>query len=400
MDVVLAVFAAIPLLHWLARLGDLRRRGRSPFRVRGGEYPPAADGPLVSVLIPARDEEANIERCLAALLDQDHSRWEAIVLDDHSSDATAAMVDQVHAADPRVRRVAGGALAEGWKGKPNALRQAAEQATGEWLLLIDADVELAPTALSTALGAAAAQGAEMMSWFAELQTVTFWERVLQPFIYDFILTHSDPARVNDLAREDAIANGQFILIRADVYREVGGHEVVRASIVEDMAFARHVKAAGFRYRLLDGIGVMRTRMYTSFGEIWRGWTKNFFAGLHGRPAVVIAALIYLAFTSLLPFALLAALAVTAVMGSVFPAATAVTGASVAALLGYRLAISGRYHPRSLLSLVLHPLAALVLMAIIAESARRAATGTPVTWKGRAYDAGGASADLPSRDLRG
>jgi chlorobactene glucosyltransferase len=236
----------------------------------------------------------------------------------------------------------------------------------------------------------------MVSWFAELQTVTFWERVLQPFIYDFILTHSDPGRVNDLAREDAIANGQFILIRADVYREVGGHEVVRASIVEDMAFARHVKAAGFRYRLLDGLGVMRTRMYSSFGEIWRGWTKNFFAGLHGRPAVVAAALIYLAVTSLLPFALLEGLAVAAAVGHLLPISLAVSAASVAAVAGYRIAVSGRYHPRSLLSVVLHPLAALVLAGIIAESARRAATGTPVTWKGRAYDAGGASADLPAR----
>ena len=400
MDWIVAAIAAIPLLHWLARLGDLRRRARSPFRVRGGDFAPDPDGPLVSVLIPARDEEANIERCLAAVLDQDHPRWEAIVLDDHSRDATGAMVDQVHAPPPPRPPVARRAQAQGGNGQPNALRQAAEQAAGEWLLMIDADVELAPTALSTALGAARAQDAQMVSWFAELDTVTAWERVLQPFIYDFILTHSDPARVNDLAREDAIANGQFILIRADVYREVGGHEGVRASIVEDMAFARQVKAAGFRYRLLDGLGVMRTRMYTSFGEIWRGWTKNFFAGLHGRPAVVVAAVLYLALTSLLPFALAESLAVAAVAGHVLPVSLGVTAAALAALVGYRLAVAGRYHPRSLLSVALHPLAALVLGAIILESARRAATGAPVTWKGRAYDAGGASADMPDRTARG
>lgn len=394
MDIALAVLAALPLLHWLARLGDLVRQRRSPFRVEAGQYRPAEPAPLVSVLIPARDEEATIERCLAAVGAQDYRAVEAIVLDDRSTDGTAERVDRLAAEDGRIRRIAGEPLRDGWKGKPNALRQAAEAATGEWLLMIDADVELSPSALTTALGAAESHGADMVSWFAELQTDTFWERILQPFIYDFILTHSDPARVNDLAREDAIANGQFILIRARVYRELGGHAGVRASIVEDMAFARQVKAAGFRYRLLDAHGLMRTRMYTTFGEIWRGWTKNFFAGLHGRPLGVVAALAYLALTSLLPFGLLAFSLAAVVAGRSVELPLALSAGACAALVAYRLAVMGRYRPVSLLSIALHPLAATVLGSIILESARRAATGTPVSWKGRAYDAGGESAALP------
>lgn len=394
MEIVLAALAAFPLLHWIARLGDLIRQRRSPFRVVAGQYPPPLDPALVSVLIPARDEEASIGDCLAAVQAQDHREIEVLVLDDRSSDRTAERVDRRAAEDRRIRRLEGEPLREGWKGKPNALRQAAEAAAGEWLLMIDADVTLAPEALSTALGAAEAHGADMVSWFADLETVTFWERILQPFIYDFILTHSDPARVNDLAREDAIANGQFILIRASVYRELGGHGEVRASIVEDMAFARLVKAGGFRYRLLDAHGLMRTRMYTSFGEIWRGWTKNFFAGLHGKPVVVSAALAYLALTSLLPCAVLVVCIAAMAVGRSMMLPLALSATTCVALAGYRLATMGRYRPMSLLSIALHPMAALVLGMIIVESARRAATGRPVAWKGREYDAGGDSAALP------
>ena len=368
----------------------------SPFRVRVGQYDAVSetDAELVSVLIPARDEEATIGRCLRSVLSQDHPRIEVIVLDDRSTDGTGSVVDEIAAQDARVQRIEGSPLPEGWKGKCHALHQAADRAKGAWLLMVDADVELAPGALTAALGAATALDAEMISWFARQRVVTVWERVLQPFILDFILTHSDPRRVNDPAREDCIANGQFLMVRSDVYREVGGHEPVRDSIVEDMAFSRLVKSTGFRYRLLDGVDVMWTRMYTSLGDIWRGWTKNFYAGLHGRRSVVAAALLYLLFTGILPFVLLAVATAHAYSGTPSLLFLALSAASVIALFAYRLAIIGRSAPPSVLGVVLHPLAALVLGAIIVESTYRAATGRPVRWKGRDYDAGGDSARLP------
>jgi len=396
MTFLLTVLAGLALLHWLARIGEVWRARSSPYRVRQGQYPPASDdgAELVSVLIPARDEEASIRSCLQAVLAQDHPRLEVIVLDDRSSDGTAAIVDEIAARDGRVRRIAGSPLPEGWKGKCHALQQAAAGAEGSWLLMIDADVELAPGAVTAALGAAAALDAEMVSWFARQRVVSLWERVLQPFVLDFILTHSDPRRVNDPARPDCIANGQFLLVRAEVYRALGGHEQVRSSIVEDMAFSRLVKSSGYRYRLLEGVDLMRTRMYASLGEIWRGWTKNFFAGLHGRRGVVVAALLYLLLTSVLPFALLAAAGGAAALGTTSPSLLCVSAAAVAALSIYRLLVIHRTEPPSLLGILLHPLAALVLGAIIVESARRASRGRPVRWKGRDYDAGGDSARLP------
>jgi hypothetical protein len=259
---------------------------------------------------------------------------------------------------------------------------------------VDADVELHPSALATALAFAERQDSPMVSWFGTATTVTFWERVLQPMILDFITTHSDPRRVNDLTRPDAIANGQFILIRAALYRELGGHEAVRASIVEDMALARRAKAAGHRLRIAEAYGLMTTRMYSSFGTIWAGWAKNFYAGLHGRADAVIAALVYLALTGVLPHAALAVAGVLALLGVVHPWLVAVSAVAVAGQLAYRLAIARRATPPSLLSAVAHPLAASILALIVADSARRAVTGVPVSWKGRQYDTGGTSAAMP------
>ncbi len=393
MATILTILAALPLLHWLARVGEAWRARSSPFRVRGGQYPPAA-GPTVSVLNPARDEEANIERCMRPVQAQDPPPLEVLVLDDRSTDRTGAIVDGIVAEDERVRRIEGTPLPEGWKGKCHALQQAAEAARGEWLLMVDADVELAPAALSTAMGAVAEHRADMVSWFATLRTVTLWERILQPFILDFILTHSDPRRVNDLARPDAIANGQFLAVRAAVYRTLGGHAPVKDSIVEDMAYARLVKGRGYRYRLLDGVGVMTTRMYTGWAEIREGWTKNFFAGLHGRRGVVAASVVYLALTGVLPHLVLGAAVTLVGLGQVAPWALAAPCAAVGLQVLYRLAVIRRTTPLSILSLLLHPVGAIVLAGIILDSARRAATGTPVTWKGREYDAGGGSAEMP------
>ncbi len=393
---VLTILAALPLSHWLARLADLNRRRRSPYRVRPGQYRPDGEGPQVSVLIPARDEEHNIQACLRSVLAQDHPNLRVVVLDDRSQDRTAEIVDRMAEEDGRLRRLEGVELPAGWKGKCHALHQAAAVADGEWLLFVDADVVLEPGALTAALGLARDERADMVSWFGRLQVVTLWERVLQPFIHDFIVTHSDPARVNDLARPECIANGQFILIRATVYRDLGGHEAVRDSIVEDMALSRLVKGAGYRYRLAEGFALMTTRMYGSFGEIWGGWTKNFYAGLHGRKDVVAASVVYLLLTGVTPFVLLGTAIGLAAAGSLHLGLLIVSAASVAALLGYRLAAIRITSPPSLLSVLLHPIEALLLVVIILESARRAASGTPVVWKGRPYDAGGRSAEMPDR----
>jgi chlorobactene glucosyltransferase len=389
MTIALTVLAILALLHWLARIGEARRSSSSPLRIRAGQFAPleTSSAPLVSILIPARDEEIHIGRCVRSVLAQDHPAFEVLVLDDRSSDRTAAIVDEIAAGDPRVRCIAGEPLPEGWKGKCHALHQAVAEARGEWLLAIDADVTLATQALTCALGAAAEHDAVMVSWFGRLETVTFWERVLQPFILDFILTHSDPRRVNDLARPDCIANGQFILVRSDAYAEAGGFEAVKDSIVEDMAFARLVKAKGLRYRLLDTLELMEARMYTSLGEIRAGWTKNFYAGLLGRTPVVVAALIYLLLTGIVPIAAAATGIALLFAGSVHPILIGVSASAVCAQVIYRALVIRRATPPSALSIVLHPLAALMLAGIIVDSARRAATGGAVTWKGREYDAG-------------
>ncbi len=393
MVIAWTAIVALAALHWMARLADLVRRARSAFTLRPGPAPPPPPGGWepVSVLIPARDEEARIGRALRTVLAQTLPPREVIVLDDGSTDGTADVVDDVARDDPRVRRVPGAPLPPGWKGKCHALHQAAREARSPWLLLLDADVELHPTALEVAMAFARDQGSPLVSWFGTTVAVTAWERVLQPFVMDLITTHADPARIADPARPDAIANGQFILIRADVYRELGGHAAVRASIVEDMALARRAKAAGHRLRLAEAYGLMATRMYRNLGEIWAGWTKNFFAGLHGRADAVAAALLHLLVTGMVPHASLAAALLLAALGAVHGPLLGASLLAVGLQIAYRLAIARRTSPPSLLSVLAHPLAAAVLALIILDSARRAVTGVPVSWKGRSYQAGSASA---------
>lgn len=227
----------------------------------------------VSICVPARDEERVIGRLLASLCAQDAADIEILVIDDHSTDRTGAIVDGYAARDPRVRKVVPPALPDGWLGKNHALHVASQHATGDLLLFVDADTVHHPAAVRTAveiLGDAdvlvVLSGQEVGSWA---------ERVVSPFFWSLVLAAVDPAAAEDPARPDeAMGNGQFALFRAAPYRAIGGHEAVRDVVVEDVSLVRRLKHAGARYRLAVGPDLTRTRMYRSFEEVWRGFSKN------------------------------------------------------------------------------------------------------------------------------
>lgn len=345
--------------------------------------PSAGEAPTVSVLIPARDEEAVIERCLRGVLGQDHPVHEVIVLDDNSTDRTAEIIDDIAAEHPALRRLTGAELPPGWKGKNHALHQAAAHASGEWLLLVDADVDLQPQALRQALGEARVAGADMLSWFAQLELRTFWERTLMPFIADFIVLFSPLHKVNDPVRDECIGNGQFILIRREVYDKVGGHAAIRDSIIDDVSLARAVKFAGWRYRMVFTLGLMQTRMYSTFREIWNGWAKNFYPAMQRRPGLALAAVIYLLLSGVAPALLLPFGLAGLVSGTVgWFEVLAIAGA--AGLLCYRL-LTHRVDPGyPVVYALLHPLQAMVLAGIIIDSAARDAGLRQGSWKDRSY----------------
>lgn len=253
-----------------------------------------SDAPLVSVLVPARNEALRIEPCLRSLLAQDYPRYEVVVLDDHSEDDTARValdlgLSREKNADRRL--IEGRPLPDGWTGKNWACHQLAAAARGEYLLFTDADTVHAPEALGACLGHATDTGAALLSAWPRQETGTWSERAVIPLVYVLLLgalPHRMLQRLQQRLQYARLmspeglatlgaANGQYVLFRRDAYEAVGGHAAVRDHLVEDVALGRLVAArtaAGMRLVNCDGSRLVRCRMYTSFAEVWEGFTKN------------------------------------------------------------------------------------------------------------------------------
>jgi chlorobactene glucosyltransferase len=249
--------------------------------------PPPLHAPLISVCIPARNEERNIRECVEALLGQDYPNLEVIVLDDRSSDSTPLILAEIASRDSRLHPISGSDLPKGWAGKPHALFQAAAQARGDWLCLVDADTFAAPETLSSCYAKAVEAHADMFTIMTFQILGSFWEKVVMPLVMTALSVGFSPRKVNDPNSKDAIANGQFILIKRSTYDYIGGYESVKDQIVEDKAIAERVKWSGYRLIVADGMGITRTRMYTSLSEMWEGWTKNIYLGLHDQPSMLM-----------------------------------------------------------------------------------------------------------------
>ena len=234
--------------------------------------------PEVSVIIPARNEEASLGACLESLVSQTGVAFESIVVNDQSTDRTG----EIAASFPGVRVIEAGTLPPGWTGKNNAVACGAREAQGEWLLFTDADTVHLPGSLARALAEAKEHKAEMLSYSPEQIAVTFWEMAILPVVFAELARQYPPSKVSDPASPIAAANGQFILMRRETYDAVGGHAAVAGDILEDVALARLVKASGRKMRFRYAADAVRTRMYRNFAQLREGWTKNL-ALLFPRP---------------------------------------------------------------------------------------------------------------------
>jgi len=279
-----SLMALVPLF-WAASLAKATRtRSASPFRVGPGDPP---GGGSVGVLIPARDEAANIVGCLRAARAALGDGPPIMVLDDGSTDGTGALLVELQAQDPNLHVIVGGGapLPAGWLGKPWACQRLAAAAADlhpslDWLLFIDADVRLAPASVPAVVGYAERNQLDLLSGFGQLELRSFWEKVLQPAVAGLILGAHDFAKTNAPAKPDAelIANGQLMLARAATYRAAGGHQLVANNVLDDVGLAQAFVGRGLRYHIAYMTSVFSCRMYTGISEIWAGWNKNLFAG--------------------------------------------------------------------------------------------------------------------------
>lgn len=345
--------------------------------------------PLVSVIVPARNEGRNIRRCILALLAQDYPNFEVIVVDDRSTDETPRILADLQRssanAHQRLIVIQGDELPTGWAGKPYALTQGAAVARGDWLCFVDADTFAIPELLSATYACAQSQRADLFTMLTDQELGSFWEKSILPLVFTALSFGFPAARVNDPQKPDAIANGQFILIRADVYHKLGGHEAVRGRIDEDKALAELVKRAGHRLVIADGRLVARTRMYTSLPEIWEGWTKNIYLGLQDRLWLLLfGAVVGLLGALILPFWLLAGVVWLAAGGGIVAAIIAIQALIVwGYLIAERMRVSRGMGISPLFAFTL-PLGTLLFTAMMFVSAYNVLSGKGVTWKGRVY----------------
>ena len=371
----------LPAVPWLLPFLTLPRLSR---RTPNLSDAPARSGQLVSVIIPARNEAAMIAGVVRSVLETSYSPFELLVVDDRSSDGTAAIVESFPP-DPRLRLVRGEELPEGWYGKPWACFQGYRHARGELLLFTDADTRHQPTLLGQAVGALEQENAAMVTVSPTQRCETFWERLVMPQIWFLLALRYHPRTVNRARRaSDVIANGQFILTSRSAYEVAGTHAAVRHEVAEDLALAQTYLAKGLKLHFAFAERLMETRMYQSLDHLIEGWSKNIYLGGRRsfpdeplRRALVPVMLVLAMLFWLVPSAALIAAAVDSALGQLAPAALAATGLSALfwMLISYGMRIPVLYG-------LGYPMGALMALYIILRSTWRG--GRKVEWRGRVY----------------
>jgi glycosyltransferase involved in cell wall biosynthesis len=235
---------------------------------------------LLSAIVPARNEEAVIGACVESLGRQAEIA-EILVVNDQSTDKTAAVVREWMERLPQLRLLETEELPAGWVGKNNAVWLGAREAKGEWLLFTDADAVHSGDSAARALAIAAKENAALVSFSPEQIMETWYEKSLIPYVYCRLARRFTYAEVNDPGKTAAAANGQFLMIRRDAYEAVGGHASVAGDVLEDVALAKGVKGAGYRIWFGSGKGIVGVRMYRSFVAMWEGWRKNLYPLMGG-----------------------------------------------------------------------------------------------------------------------
>ena len=344
----------------------------------------ARDAPLVSILVPARNEQLRVlEPCIRSILAQDYGNFEVIAVDDRSTDNTGTILKTLALSDERLRVVEGEELPPGWLGKPYAMQQALDHARGEWILATDADMIFEVTALRTALDRVLETNEDALTLIPRFETGSFWERVMIPTWEWVFLMFTIVSRVNDPKSDGAVAIGGFFLIRRTVLDRVGGYEALKDEVMEDVRLAERIKRSNARLLIERAPSLIRTRMYTTFSEMWECTTKNWFSGVNFSFPLALLCVVSMYLGAVLPpliglvSVLATVLGISAGLGPVIVAA-----ASSWLLQVFVMVIACRRSEVSLIYALTAPLGLALIYAMLFDSGIRITTGRGVTWKGR------------------
>ena len=330
---------------------------------------------FVTAIVPVRNEESVIAACIQSLARQPEIA-EILVVNDQSSDQTASVVRSLVEKIPNLHLLEAGGLPDGWVGKNHALWVGVQQAKSPWLLFTDADAEHEPNSAARALQLAREHNAALVSFSPEQITEKWYEKALIPYVYLRLAKKFSYDHVNDPASSAAAANGQFLMIRRDVYDSVGGHAGVAGEVLEDVAIATRVKQADHRIWFASGKGLVRTRMYRSFGVMWEGWKKNLYRLMGGTPWAVLRELesnlpwipfLLILFGLKFPFLLF--------LGVLF---------LIARQTSYGLDLTRNHFP---FSFIFYYVPGVLLYVGVLWASYRAHVNGKISWKGRKYSIG-------------
>jgi chlorobactene glucosyltransferase len=371
MVVVLLIYAffIIGTLMWGVMLG-LRFKGT----LKDAPLPEVL--PLVSTVVPARNEERNISRCAQGLVRQNYPTIEMVFVDDDSIDATPDILASFAARDPRIKVVHTQGKPPGWNGKQWACHSGALAAAGDWLCFMDADTYAEPDLIQRTLAFAEANNIDLLTLQPWYEIRGLWERIVLPSGITPLLILFPPHKVNDPKDPMAIANGQFILIRRETYQAVGGHEAVRDRMMDDFSLAEIVKSAGHRLYMVDGSDVMRVRLYTNLREIRSGALKAAVEITGGWWSSVIGLVAYFLIT-ILPVLIL----FVAILANRTSAILIMGAVVIFQLLyfGMMRIVAFRAPPWSGIT---YPLGGIIVSVILIDGMARLASGGEIKWKGR------------------
>ena len=344
----------------------------------------AIDAPLVSILVPARNEEQRVlEPCIRSILAQDYGNFEVIAVDDRSTDNTGAILKTLAVSDERLRVIEGEELPPGWLGKPYAMQQALSHARGEWILATDADMIFEVTALRTAVERVLESNEDALTLIPRFEAGSFWERVMIPTWEWVFLMFMIAYRINDPKSDGAAAIGGFFLIRRTVLDRVGGYEALKDEVMEDVRLAQRIKHLGARLMIERAPALMRTRMYTNFSEMWECSTKNWFSGVNFSFPLALACVLSMYLGAVVPPLIALVSAIAMVSGISHDLLLLfIPGALSWLLQVVVIAIVSKRSDVSPVYALTAPLGLAVMYAMLLDSSLRISSGKGVMWKGR------------------
>ena len=339
--------------------------------------------PLVSILIPARNEERNIERCLKSILNQDYKNTEIIVLDDNSVDKTGEIVRKMAKKDSRIRLISGKPLPQGWLGKSFACFQLSQYAKGDYLIFTDADTYHFSSSVKSALSCLIINKLDAACPFPRQIMVSLSEKMAISFINFAILLFMPLALIRKSKNPLFCTGvGQYFIFRREAYFGMGGHAAVKGKILEDVHIAKKTKEAGFSYMIYDGSSSLTCRMYKNFHEVWKGYSRFMFSAFDYNFITMTIVLILVTIFLFMPFVFLP-LGVFVYDWSPVIMTFIILQVSIISII--RICISLRFKENPL-NVLIHPLAMIFIVLVSINSFIQSKLGSGISWKGRTYQA--------------